>query len=135
MNTADLRISPFQNFLRVELVRADNGSVVIRMPDRSELQRVPGSNQLHGGVVGALIDIAGSYAVELKTGSDAPTVDLRIDYLRSAASELIATAAVIKHGKTLCVADVEVRDEQKRLVAVGRGTFMNTTGNHSLQKG
>jgi uncharacterized protein (TIGR00369 family) len=136
MKSSDLRVSPFQNFLGVELIMANEDSVVIRLPERHELQRGPGEPQFHGGVVGALIDIAGSYAVESAVGGDAPTADLRVDYLRPASGVLTATARVVKRGRTLCVADVEVRDSEERLVAIGRGSFMNTAApDVTAQKG
>ena len=128
MKTSDLKISPFQNFLGLELVHADDESVVIRLPERDELHRGPKGRQFHGGVISSLIDIAGSYAVEVAVGGDAPTVDLRIDYLRPASGLLTATGRVVKRGRTLCVADVEIRDSEQRLIAVGRGSFLNTSG-------
>jgi uncharacterized protein (TIGR00369 family) len=126
MKTADLHISPFQKLLGLELVSAGDGGVTIRMPPNPHLLRVDGSAQLHGGVLTALIDIAGSYAVEVAVGGDAPTVDLRIDYLKPAEGELVATARVQKRGRKLCVADIEVRDGRQKVVAIGRGLFANT---------
>jgi uncharacterized protein (TIGR00369 family) len=51
-------------------------------------------------------------------------VDLRIDYLRPARGSLRVTARAVKVGRTLGVADIEVRDEEDRLVAIGRGTYL-----------
>jgi len=126
MKTADLQISPFQKLLGLELVRAGDDGVTIRMPPNPDLLRIDGSLQLHGGVLSALIDIAGSYAVEVAVGGDAPTIDLRVDYLKPAERELVATAWVVKRGQKLCLADVEVRDARQKLVAVGRGLYANT---------
>ena len=127
MRTSDLHISPFQKFLGIELLHADTESVTICLPAKSDLHRGPEGGQYHGGVISSLIDIVGSYAVELVIGGDAPTVDLRIDYLRPASGALTATGRVIKRGRKLCLADVEVRDSDQRLVAVGRGSFLNTS--------
>ena len=126
MKIADLHISPFQKLLGLELVAASETGVTIRMPSNPHLLRVDGSPQLHGGVLSALIDIAGSYAVEAVVGGDAPTVDLRIDYLRPAEGELVALAMVQKRGRKLCVADVEVRDARQKVVAIGRALYANT---------
>jgi uncharacterized protein (TIGR00369 family) len=53
-----------------------------------------------------------------------PTIDLRIDWLRPARrGDLVATGRVVKIGRTISVADVEVRNEQGELVAVGRGAY------------
>ena len=124
MKPPDLSDSPYHWFLGLELVRFEDGLCEIRMPFRAELLREEGSDWLHGGVVSALIDIAGDYAVESRTGSDVPTVDLRVDYLRPAKrGSLFATGRVIKLGRRVAVADVEVKDEEGQLVAVGRGVY------------
>ena len=126
MKTADLHISPYQKLLGLELVSAGDDGVSIRLPADAKLLRIEGSSQLHGGVLSALVDIAGSYAVEVAVGGDAPTIDLRIDYLKPAMGEVVATARVLKRGRTLCVADVEIRDAQQKLVATGRGLYANS---------
>jgi hypothetical protein len=66
------------------------------------------------GILSALIDIAGDYAVSTRTGGDVPTVDLPVDYLRPARGSLIAVGRAIKVGRTVGIADVEVRDEEGR---------------------
>ncbi len=120
----DLAESPFHRLLGLELVRAEEGLFEIRVPFRPEFLRADGEDWLHGGVLSAVIDIAGDYAVASQTGGDVPTVDLRIDYLRPARGSLLVTARVVKVGRTLGVADVEVRDDEGRIVAIGRGTYL-----------
>jgi uncharacterized protein (TIGR00369 family) len=124
MNPPDLTQSPYQRFLGLQLVRFEDGLVEIRMPFREEFLREDGSDWLHGGIVSALIDIAGDYAVYTRTGGDVPTVDLRIDYLRPAKrGSLTALGRAAKVGRRISVADVEVRDEQGQLIALGRGVY------------
>ncbi len=124
MNQPDLSESPYQRFLGLRLVRYEDGLVEICMPFREEFLREDGSDWLHGGIVSALIDIAGDYAVYSKTGGDVPTVDLRIDYLRPANRGcLTAIARTVKVGRRVTVADIEVKDEQSQVVAVGRGVY------------
>ncbi|HXW89969.1 MAG TPA: PaaI family thioesterase [Terriglobales bacterium] len=124
MNQPDLSQSPYQRFLGLKLVRFEDGLVEINMPFREEFLREDGSDWLHGGIVSALIDIAGDYAVYSQTGGDVPTVDLRIDYLRpTKRGSLTAIGRTVKVGRRLSVADVEVRDENGQLVAVGRGAY------------
>jgi uncharacterized protein (TIGR00369 family) len=120
----DLGESPFHRFLGLELVRAEAGLFEIRVPSRPEFLRADGEDWIHGGVMSAAIDIAGDYAVATETGGDVPTVDLRVDYLRPARGGLLVTARAVKVGRTLGVADIEVRDGEGRLVAVGRGTYL-----------
>lgn len=118
--------APYQYFLGVRAVAfdIDQGSVTLRLPFKKDLCRSSKRPELHGGVTAALIDIAGDYALALQKGEGIPTIDLRVDYLRMASdTDLVATALVVKSGRTLGVVNVEVHDEQDRLIAVGRGTY------------
>lgn len=116
--------SPFHRLLGLELVEAADGVVEMRLPWRDELGRADGSDWFHGGVLSALIDIAGDYAIAAKLGRGVPTIDLRVDYLRPARrGELRAVARAVKVGRTIGVADVELRDVGGVLVAVGRCAY------------
>jgi uncharacterized protein (TIGR00369 family) len=116
--------SPFMRFLGLEIIRAETGLVEIRLPFRDEFLRNDGSDWLHGGVVSALADIAGDYAVITETGAGVPTIDMRVDYLRPARrGELVASARTLRVGRTVSVADIEIRDTTGTLVAVGRACY------------
>jgi uncharacterized protein (TIGR00369 family) len=124
--TAHLRVdrSPFHRLIGLELVSVDDGAVEMRLPWRDELGRADGSDWYHGGVISALIDIAGDYAIASKVGRAVPTIDLRVDYLRPARrGELRVVARAVKVGRTVGVADVELRDANNALVAVGRCAY------------
>ena len=116
--------SPFMRFLGLEIIRAEKGLIEIRLPFREEFLRNDGSDWLHGGVVSALADIAGDYAVITETAAGVPTIDMRVDYLRPARrGELVAFARTLRVGRTVSVADVEIRDTTGTLVAVGRACY------------
>ena len=116
--------SPFMRFLGLEIIKAEKGRVEIRLPFREEFVRVDGSDWLHGGVVSALADIAGDYAVMSETAPGVPTIDMRVDYLRPARTgDLTAVGKTVRVGKTVSVADVEIRDASGILVAVGRACY------------
>ena len=116
--------SPFMRFLGLEVVRADKGVIEVRLPFREEFLRHDGTDWLHGGVVSALADIAGDYAVVTETGQGVPTIDLRVDYLRPARrGDLLAVGRTLRVGRTVSVADVEIRDATGTLVAVGRAVY------------
>lgn len=116
--------SPFMRFLGLEIVQAGKGMVEIRLPYREEFLRTDGSDWLHGGVVSALADIAGDYAVITETAPGVPTIDMRVDYLRPARrGDLTAVGKTVRVGRTVSVADVEIRDSMGTLVAVGRACY------------
>ena len=111
-------------FLGLELVRAERGTVEIRLPFREEFLRQDGSDWLHGGVVSALADIVGDYAVITEVGTGVPTIDLRVDYLRPARrGDLVGVGRTLRVGRTVSVADVEIRDASRTVVAVGRAVY------------
>jgi uncharacterized protein (TIGR00369 family) len=121
--------SPFHRLIGLELVRAEAGEVELRLAWREEFRRADGSDWYHGGVISALIDIAGDYAIASRLGRWVPTIDLRVDYLRPAREgALVALARAVKVGKTVGVADVELRNGQGAVVAVGRGAYATESG-------
>lgn len=124
--------SPFIAFLglTVEAVDTAAGTVSMRMPMRPELERGgPMKGQFHGGPIASFIDTVGDFAVAAAVGGGVPTVNFRVDYLRPAGgSHLMGTATARKIGRSLATVDIDVLDEQGRLVAIGRGTYTTQTG-------
>jgi uncharacterized protein (TIGR00369 family) len=123
--------SPFLGFLRLRAVALDHdaGTLTVSMPMRPELERRLGTGQFHGGPIAAFIDTVGDYAVGMAVGGGVPTINLRIDYLRPAVGGVLtATARIRRAGRTVALVDVDVYDEQRVLVAVGRGTYSPQPG-------
>lgn len=117
--------APLHAFLAVEAVSVDAaGTVVVEMPFRPEFRRAQDGDDYHGGVLAALVDLVAHAAVAVQTGTVSPTVDLRIDFLRSApGTTLRAVGRLLRLGGSIARADVEVWAGPDRLVAAGRGTF------------
>jgi uncharacterized protein (TIGR00369 family) len=123
--------APFMRFLGLRVAEVDHaqGALTVTMPMRPEIERGPGTAQFHGGPIAALIDCVGDFAVALIVGGGVPTINIRIDYLKPAVgASLSATARVRRSGRTVTVVDVDVYDEVKALVAVGRGTYSSLRG-------
>jgi uncharacterized protein (TIGR00369 family) len=123
--------SPFIQFCGIRIVAADSESatVVVEMPLRPELERMPGTGQWHGGALAGLIDTAGDFALVMSAGGPLPTINFRVDYLRPATTaSLKATARVRRSGRTVGVVDIYVEDSEKRLIAVGRGCYGTQPG-------
>jgi len=116
--------SPFHRLIGLEMVRVEAGTVEMRLPWRDAFGRSDHSDWYHGGVLSALIDIAGDYAIASRLDRWVATIDLRVDYLRPARrGDLRALARAVKVGRTVGVADVELRDTNDAVVAIGRCAY------------
>jgi len=123
--------SPFISFLGLVVTEADPAceqvTMVARM--RPEFERGAGTGQWHGGPIAAIIDTVGDYALVMALRRGLPTVNFRVDYLRPAIkTSLTTTARVRRAGKSVGVVDVDVYDDRKALVAIGRATYATAAG-------
>lgn len=124
----DILESPFHRLLGFELVRSEGGSAEIRLRAKGDFARLDGSDWVHGGVLSALVDVAGYYAVRSSTAATPPTIDMRIDFLRPARGNLRAIAKVLRIGARFAVADVEVIDTDQIVAAAGRSVYAIQSG-------
>lgn len=117
--------APYHAFLQPDPLSVDEaaGLVSILFRARPEFRRAHDSEDWHGGVIAALCDIAAHAAVAVRLGDMAPTIDLRIDYLAPARGDLIAKGKLLRLGRSIGRADVEITDPSGKLVAVGRAVF------------
>lgn len=117
--------SPCQKALGLRIVSfdADSGEVEIALPFGPAAARGAGGDQVHGGAIATLIDVAGDYALAVRLGYFVPTIDLRVDYLRPAIGTLHAKATIVRCGRTLGVVDIAVVDNAEKTVAVGRALY------------
>lgn len=123
--------SPFMKYCQMTIVSVDaeRGAVHMKMPLLDNLLRGGPQRQFHGGPIASLIDSAGDFAVAVVAKGTVPTINFRVDYLRPAGgSHLIAKATARRVGRTIGVADVDVYDDQDRLVAIGRGSYGSQPG-------
>jgi uncharacterized protein (TIGR00369 family) len=121
--------SPFHQLLGLELVPTDSETLELAMPFNEEIERAPGTGQFHGGIISSLIDIAGDFALIGELGFGVPTINFRTDYLRPAFNTSLRARARVRHvGRTVGVVDIDVLDDDGRLIAVGRGTYRTREG-------
>ena len=128
---ANLDRSPFIAFLGLKVVEADPAreQVTMTCTMRPEFERGAGTGQWHGGPLAAIIDTVGDYALVMALRRGLPTINFRVDYLRPAINTgLLITARVRRAGKSVGVVDVDVYDDRKALVAVGRATYSTLAG-------
>ncbi len=118
--------SPFIAFLGLKVTEADPAKerVTMECEMRPEFERGKGTGQWHGGPIAAIIDTVGDYALIMALRRPLPTINFRVDYLRPAIkTALITTATVRRNGRSVGVVDVDVFNEQKALLAIGRATY------------
>ncbi|HZN28561.1 MAG TPA: PaaI family thioesterase [Xanthobacteraceae bacterium] len=123
---ANLDRSPFIAFLGLKVVEADPAreQVTMTCTMRPEFERGAGTGQWHGGPLAAIIDTVGDYALVMALRRGLPTINFRVDYLRPAINTgLVVTARVRRAGRSVGVVDVDVFDDRKALVAVGRAAY------------
>ena len=124
MSVADLLNGmPFADHLGLEVVEAADGRAVVELPMYGELSSVPGRQIAHGGVTYALADTAAGAAVISLTQDVSPTIDMRIDYLAPAKTDLHASAEVIRQGSSVAMVRVEIEDADGTRVATAQGTY------------
>ncbi|MDO9279478.1 MAG: PaaI family thioesterase [Polaromonas sp.] len=123
----ELAHPPFHSLFSPQVISVDpeSGVVVILLPYQLSFRRAPDVDDIHGGVIAAVIDMAAHAAIAVQIGRMAPTIDLRIDYLRPVPGvDLIITARTLRVGRSIGRADVEVNTGPgTALLAVGRGSF------------
>lgn len=122
----------YLSWLGLELERAEPERVTVRVPARPELRNVGQADPapLHGGVLATLVDTTS--AIALRTTFEDPdsaqltTTNLDVSYLRPATGDIRATGEVVRAGRSMGVADVEVTtetDEGRETAAVGRTNY------------
>ena len=118
---------PFNQFLGLRLRRLAPGRAEMRLTFRREFIGDFERPALHGGVLAAILDTACGAAVLSRVGPHdrVSTLDLRVDYLAPGPMKaLVATAEVIRIGKSAAVAQARVRAVGSReVVAEGKAVF------------
>jgi len=114
---------------RVEEIRY--GSATLTIPFDEKLCNPTNPPTMHGGIASTLVDTAGGMA--LRSSLDDPysetlaTINLNVNYLQRAATDITAHAEVVRAGGTVGVADVlvesETPDGEIDAVAVGQGAY------------
>ena len=116
---------PFARFLGIELVEIERGKAVLRLAARDDLRRNGGV--LHGGVTASLIDTAAAFVIMtlLSPEQTTTTIDLTVHYLRPLVTgQATANARIVRGGRRIIIAAVDVFDEAETLVATALTTYI-----------
>jgi uncharacterized protein (TIGR00369 family) len=100
---------PAMRLIGAAMTRIEPGIVVLEAPYRADLTQQHGF--FHAGIVSTLGDSAAGYAGYslMPAGSTVLTVEYKINLLAPADGEhLVATAQVLRSGRTLTVCEVEI---------------------------
>ena len=112
-------------FLGLHLEAAGPGWARMRLTLRPEVMNPFGA--AHGGSVSALIDSAAGSAIAAGTLPDdriMGTIDMQVHFLeRARGAYLVAEGRMVRAGKSIAIAQVEVRDAVDARVAMGTATF------------
>jgi uncharacterized protein (TIGR00369 family) len=115
---------PFNRWLDFTVLKVDADGIEVKAAWREEWVVNPERRYTHGGILSAIIDVAGDYAIAAKLGRPVPTIDLRVDYHRAAMpGDLLARARVVRLGSQYSTAEATLYDKDGELVASGRGTY------------
>jgi len=119
---------PFNEHLGVEMLEIDDGHAVGKLGLSEKHSSSPDRMIVHGGVTYALADTAAGAAVISLHHKPTPTVDMRMDYLAPATTDLRAEAEVVRDGASVASAEVRIEDVDGTHVADARGTFKTGGG-------
>ena len=127
--------------IKIKSLDPDNPQLEMKMSD--DLVGLVYDPMLHGGVIASVLDAIGSLTVfldiigKMKSGSAAEkmeafreksklnTIDLRIDYLRPGRGKVFtASGSILRTGRKVGVARMELHNEKDQLIAVGTGTYI-----------
>lgn len=126
---ARITASPFNSWLGLRPIEVDETGVTLEMETRPEMLGNLDTQFVHGGVIGAVIDAACSYAWLARAGGFVSTIDLRIDFHRPMPSGLIRVRGdIVRAGRRIVTADARVTDTTGQLLSSGRAVMMPSAG-------
>lgn len=122
-----LELIPYARFIGVAVDDAEDGPIC-RLPFRDDLVGNVALPALHGGVVGAFLELTALVGLIDQTDGDRMPrpINFSVNYLRSVGPrETRARAEIVKHGRR--IANVRViawQDDPAKPVAAGVGNFL-----------
>ena len=119
-----LKVIPFLQLLQIDVLEAEIGKVSLYFENRPDLHQHLGF--IHAGALTSLADTACGFAAStvLEEGESIVSVEFKINLIRPAVGErFIATARVLKPGKTIIATEAEITNEKGDLICKMVGTM------------
>lgn len=131
---------PFNKVLGLQVESMDMERVCLKIEMKEEIIGNSIKRILHGGVISAVLDVAGGTVAALgivrkwvghpleeigKRLLNVGTIDLRVDYLRPGRGKhFLATGSIMRTGQKVAVVRMELHNDADLLIAVGTGTYI-----------
>ena len=127
---------PFNRVLGLRLESIDPKAPKLAFDMRPELVGNSRRGILHGGVISAVLDATGGFAIMLALAKEPKpgeklsfpnmgTIDLRVDYLRPGRGKhFVASAKVVRLGNRIAVTHMELVNDEGELISTGAAAYV-----------
>jgi uncharacterized protein (TIGR00369 family) len=127
---------PFNKVLGLRLESMDLKAPKLAFDMRPELVGNSRRGILHGGVISAVLDATGGFAIMLALAKEPKpgeklsfpnmgTIDLRVDYLRPGRGKhFVASAKVVRLGNRIAVTHMELVNDDGELISTGAAAYV-----------
>ncbi len=115
---------PFVRLMGMKLLSSAGGRSVMRCTIRPVLRNTSGT--LHGGVLGALVDMSVATALRsvMPLSSWMTTVEYKVNFLKPIAEGTVtAHGTILRLGTRIAAGSTEIRNGEGEVVAFGSATF------------
>ncbi len=117
--------SPYYQLTSMQIKDLGWGECIMRLPVLEKHHQPYG--MAHGGILASLVDSAAYWAVftRINDGVKMVSIDLKLNYLAPASQgNLTVVGKCIKAGKTLCIGEALITDQNDKLICHGTSTMM-----------
>ena len=127
---------PFNKVLGLRLESMDPKAPKLAFDMRPELVGNSRRGILHGGVISAVLDATGGFAIMLALAKEPKpgeklsfpnmgTIDLRVDYLRPGRGKhFVSSAKVVRLGNRIAVTHMELTNDEGELISTGAAAYV-----------
>ena len=127
---------PFNKMLGLRIESIDPKAPKLAFDMRPELVGNSRRGILHGGVISAVLDATGGFAIMLALAKEPKpgeklsfpnmgTIDLRVDYLRPGRGKhFVSTGKVVRLGNRIAVTHMELANDDGELISTGAAAYV-----------